>query len=79
MQKMFIKCVIRMRVSRFLHSSKKIIRRFQKDGSSHTGKIAKFYGWKTRIDLSMNCNFCFILSNFSLYLLLFLELKPYST
>ncbi len=30
MQKPFIKCVIRQRVGRFLHSRKKLIRRFQK-------------------------------------------------
>ncbi len=30
MQKPFIKCVIRQKVNRFLHSRKKLIRRFQK-------------------------------------------------
>jgi hypothetical protein len=34
MQKTFRKCVIRQRVSRFLHSRKKLIRRFQKNGST---------------------------------------------
>jgi hypothetical protein len=32
MQKLFMKCVIRQRVGRFLHSRKKLIRRFKKNG-----------------------------------------------
>jgi hypothetical protein len=39
MQKPFIKCVIRQRVGRFLHSRKKLIRRFQKSGSNRPEKV----------------------------------------
>ncbi len=39
MQKPFIKCVIRQRIGRFLHSRKKLIRRFQKKRQYNAEKI----------------------------------------
>jgi hypothetical protein len=39
MQKPFIKCVIHQRVGRFLHSRKKRIRRFKKNG-----RLARYIG-----------------------------------
>jgi hypothetical protein len=44
MQKPFIKCVLRQRVDRFLHTRKKLIRRFQKTGSKTEFKnVLPFY------------------------------------
>ncbi len=51
MQKPFIKCVIRQRVGRFLHSRKKLIRRFQKKRQY----TKEFLDYKKRAIFAINC------------------------
>jgi hypothetical protein len=48
MQKPFIKCVIHQRIGRFLHSRKKLIRRFQKTAGQHT---TRYRGQNSRLKI----------------------------